>query len=195
MSGYAVAGSVCASLLAAKGLAVKVFDSGRGPGGRMSQRRYVFICFFFFGYLNSICLQTISEFIHRSPKNTLFSLDREKVEDGPELMFDHGAQYFTVKSAEVQHLVDKWEASGLVADWEGRFGSLNVATKEFVEETVRTFSFEFPRSLRALLDLLCSQYNLLNFKNKMKSKLAKLLMRQLGYQLGVAKLVEAVVKV
>jgi len=44
--GYAVAGSVCASLLAAKGLAVKVFDSGRGPGGRMSQRRYVnrFIC-------------------------------------------------------------------------------------------------------------------------------------------------------
>jgi predicted NAD/FAD-dependent oxidoreductase len=37
---YAVAGSVCASLLAAKGLAVHVFDSGRGPGGRMSQRRY-----------------------------------------------------------------------------------------------------------------------------------------------------------
>lgn len=36
-----MAGSVCASLLAAKGLAVKIFDSGRGPGGRMSQRRYV----------------------------------------------------------------------------------------------------------------------------------------------------------
>ncbi|KAG0576319.1 hypothetical protein KC19_5G071400 [Ceratodon purpureus] len=96
--GAGVAGSVCASLLAAKGLAVKVFDSGRGPGGRMSQRR-------------------------------------EKVEDGSELMFDHGAQYFTVKSAEVQHLVDKWQALGLVADWEGRFGSLNVATGEFVHET------------------------------------------------------------
>lgn len=97
--GAGVAGSVCASLLAAKGLAVKVFDSGRGPGGRMSQRR-------------------------------------EKVEDGSELMFDHGAQYFTVKSAEVQQLVDKWQASGIVAVWEGRFGSLNVATGDFTEETV-----------------------------------------------------------
>lgn len=96
--GAGVAGSVCASLLAAKGLAVHVFDSGRGPGGRMSQRR-------------------------------------ENGGDGSELMFDHGAQYFTVKTAEVQHLVDKWQASGLVADWEGRFGSLNVATGDFVEET------------------------------------------------------------
>lgn len=96
--GAGVAGSVCASLLAAKGLGVKVFDSGRGPGGRMSQRR-------------------------------------EKVEDGSELMFDHGAQYFTVKTAEVQQLVDKWQASGIVADWEGRFGTLNVATGEFVEDT------------------------------------------------------------
>jgi predicted NAD/FAD-dependent oxidoreductase len=66
------------------------------------------------------------------------SLDREKADDVSELMFDHGAQYFTVKTAEVQQLVDKWQASGLVADWEGRFGSLNVATGDFVEETVRT---------------------------------------------------------
>jgi len=63
-------------------------------------------------------------------------------------MFDHGAQYFTVKSAEVQQLVNKWQASGIVADWEGRFGSLNVATGDFVEETVRTFGFRFSLSFR-----------------------------------------------
>lgn len=80
--------------------------------------------------------------MHSSLRNAFVSLDREKVEDGSELMFDHGAQYFTVKSAEVQHLVDKWQASGLVADWEGRFGSLDVATGDFVQETVRTYSVD-----------------------------------------------------
>uniref|UniRef100_A0A453LZJ9 Amine oxidase domain-containing protein n=1 Tax=Aegilops tauschii subsp. strangulata TaxID=200361 RepID=A0A453LZJ9_AEGTS len=34
-----VTGAVCASLLAARGVAVTLFDSGRGPGGRMAQRR------------------------------------------------------------------------------------------------------------------------------------------------------------
>lgn len=63
-------------------------------------------------------------------------MDRETVEDGSQLLFDHGAQYFTVKTAEVQQLVDKWVASGIVDDWQGRFGTLSVATGAFVEETV-----------------------------------------------------------
>eukprot|EP01018_Ginkgo_biloba_P030982 Gb_19995 [translate_table: standard] len=37
--GGGVSGLVCASSLAEKGLAVTVFETGRGPGGRMSQRR------------------------------------------------------------------------------------------------------------------------------------------------------------
>ena len=36
----AVAGLVCAAELASSGVQVSVFDMGRGPGGRMSQRRY-----------------------------------------------------------------------------------------------------------------------------------------------------------
>lgn len=36
----AVAGLVCAAELASSGVRVYVFDMGRGPGGRMSQRRY-----------------------------------------------------------------------------------------------------------------------------------------------------------
>lgn len=59
---FPVSGSVCAAALAAGGIAVTVFESGRGAGGRMSQRRYcslswlvfnhvcvcVCVCFFFF---------------------------------------------------------------------------------------------------------------------------------------------------
>ncbi|KAK9085870.1 hypothetical protein Sjap_026281 [Stephania japonica] len=39
--GCGISGSVCASSLARNGVSVTVFDSGRGPGGRMSQRREV----------------------------------------------------------------------------------------------------------------------------------------------------------
>lgn len=42
----AVAGLVCASMLAERGIAVKVFEMGRGPGGRMSQRRYFYHFYF-----------------------------------------------------------------------------------------------------------------------------------------------------
>ncbi|OVA14984.1 hypothetical protein BVC80_67g2 [Macleaya cordata] len=37
--GCGISGAVCASALARYGVSVTVFDSGRGPGGRMSQRR------------------------------------------------------------------------------------------------------------------------------------------------------------
>ncbi|BAS86708.1 Os03g0784000 [Oryza sativa Japonica Group] len=37
--GGGISGAVCASLLAARGVAVTLFDSGRGAGGRMAQRR------------------------------------------------------------------------------------------------------------------------------------------------------------
>ncbi|KAH8940356.1 hypothetical protein BDL97_15G084800 [Sphagnum fallax] len=97
--GAGVAGLVCASMLAERGIAVKVFEMGRGPGGRMSQRR-------------------------------------ERTEDGRELLFDHGAQYFTVRKPEVQKLVERWQMSGLVAEWRGRFGTLDVQTGNFVEDTV-----------------------------------------------------------
>ncbi|XP_010258648.1 PREDICTED: uncharacterized protein LOC104598324 isoform X2 [Nelumbo nucifera] len=37
--GCGISGAVCASVLARNGVSVTVFESGRGPGGRMSQRR------------------------------------------------------------------------------------------------------------------------------------------------------------
>jgi len=39
--GGGISGTVCASLLAGRGVAVTLFDSGRGAGGRMAQRREV----------------------------------------------------------------------------------------------------------------------------------------------------------
>jgi len=41
----AVSGAVCASTLARNGVSVTLFESARGPGGRMSQRRFFFLFF------------------------------------------------------------------------------------------------------------------------------------------------------
>ncbi|KAK9085872.1 hypothetical protein Sjap_026283 [Stephania japonica] len=39
--GSGISGAVCASVLATNGVCVTVFESGRGPGGRMSQRKEI----------------------------------------------------------------------------------------------------------------------------------------------------------
>ncbi|CAI9088082.1 OLC1v1022318C1 [Oldenlandia corymbosa var. corymbosa] len=93
--GCGISGAVCASTLAKNGISVTVFDSGRGPGGRMSQRR-------------------------------------EIAEDGRELLFDHGAPYFTVSNHEVLGLVQEWESSGIVAPWNEKFGSFDFSSKKFL---------------------------------------------------------------
>ncbi|KAK9093272.1 hypothetical protein Syun_028183 [Stephania yunnanensis] len=94
--GCGISGSVCASSLARNGVSVTVFDSGRGPGGRMSQRR-------------------------------------EVIEDGKELLFDHGAPYFVFRNSEVMGLVQEWEARALVTEWKEDFGSFDCGTKKFVD--------------------------------------------------------------
>ncbi|CAL5341506.1 unnamed protein product [Camellia sinensis] len=93
--GSGISGAVCASTLARNGVSVTIFDSARGPGGRMSQRR-------------------------------------EIIEDGKELLFDHGAPYFIATNADVLGLVRDWEARGLVAEWKENFGSFDFASQKFV---------------------------------------------------------------
>ncbi|KAK4420662.1 hypothetical protein Salat_2016700 [Sesamum alatum] len=96
--GSGISGAVCASILAKNGISVTIFESARGAGGRMSQRR-------------------------------------EHCEDGRELLFDHGAPYFTVSAGnlEVQSLVNDWESRGLVAEWKEKFGSFDFSSKKFVD--------------------------------------------------------------
>eukprot|EP00271_Cylindrocystis_brebissonii_P007281 TRINITY_DN20628_c0_g1_i2.p1 TRINITY_DN20628_c0_g1~~TRINITY_DN20628_c0_g1_i2.p1 ORF type:complete len:476 (-),score=53.56 TRINITY_DN20628_c0_g1_i2:354-1781(-) len=95
--GAGVAGLVCARKLADAGIPVSLFDMGRYPGGRMSQRR-----------------------------------DRRT--DGDDLLFDHGAQYFTIKDPAAQSLVDTWQTEGSVAEWEGVFGTFDATSKAFSED-------------------------------------------------------------
>ncbi|KAG8365216.1 hypothetical protein BUALT_Bualt18G0081300 [Buddleja alternifolia] len=94
--GSGISGAVCTSILAKSGVPVTVFESARGPGGRMSQRR-------------------------------------EYSEDGREVLFDHGAPYFTVNASnfEVQSLVSDWESRGIVAEWKEKFGSFDFSSKKF----------------------------------------------------------------
>ncbi|KAJ3670018.1 hypothetical protein LUZ60_010342 [Juncus effusus] len=94
--GSGISGAVCASILASKGISVTIFESGRGPGGRMSQRR-------------------------------------EKLEDGTELYFDHGAPYFTVSNADVANLIKSWENRGFISEWNERFRVFDFSTKKFAD--------------------------------------------------------------
>ncbi|EOY13831.1 FAD/NAD(P)-binding oxidoreductase family protein isoform 1 [Theobroma cacao] len=93
--GSGISGAVCAATLARNGISVTLFDSARGPGGRMSQRR-------------------------------------EITEDGKELLFDHGAPYFTVTNPDVLSVVAAWESSGLVAEWKINLGSFDCFSNKFV---------------------------------------------------------------
>lgn len=94
--GCGIAGAICAATLAEKGVAVTVFETGRGPGGRTSQRR-------------------------------------EITEDGKELLFDHGAPFFSVDDNEVMNLVSEWEARGLVAEWKEKFGCFDQIGAKFID--------------------------------------------------------------
>ncbi|XVF87953.1 hypothetical protein PTKIN_Ptkin19aG0010000 [Pterospermum kingtungense] len=93
--GSGISGAVCAATLARNGISVTLFDSARGPGGRMSQRR-------------------------------------EISEDGKELLFDHGAPYFTVTNPDVLSVVSEWESRALVAEWKLNFGFFDCISKKFV---------------------------------------------------------------
>lgn len=94
--GGGISGAVCASTLAKNGISVTLFESARGPGGRMSQRR-------------------------------------EISEDGKELLFDHGASFFSASNSDVLRLVHEWESKGLVEEWKENFGSFDCISKKFLD--------------------------------------------------------------
>lgn len=82
--GAGMAGLAAAAQLTRGGRDVRLFDKGRGPGGRMATRRASF--------------------------------------GGADIAFDHGAQFFTARSAGFQAVVAAWVSSGAAADWgQGRY--------------------------------------------------------------------------
>ncbi|XP_074354182.1 uncharacterized protein LOC141693077 isoform X1 [Apium graveolens] len=56
---------------------------------------------------------------------------RETTEDGKELVFDHGAPYFTATNPDVQRVVGDCEARGFVAEWKESFRSFDFTSRTF----------------------------------------------------------------
>lgn len=80
--GAGMAGAAAAGALREAGVAVRLFDKGRGAGGRMSTRRV------------------------STPVG--------------ELVFDHGAQWFTARDPAFAVAVEGWADAGACAPWTGR---------------------------------------------------------------------------
>lgn len=59
------------------------------------------------------------------------TLSRETTDDGRELLFDHGAPYFTATNIDVLSLIRDWESRGLVAEWKENFGTFDFGFKQF----------------------------------------------------------------
>lgn len=120
--GSGISGAVCASMLARNGLAVTIFESARGPGGRMSQRR-------------------------------------EITEDGKELLFDHGAPYFSATNTEVLSLVNNWKVRGVVAEWNETFGTFDFVTKQFDQSEKEKLSKKFVgvTGMNSICKALCQE--------------------------------------
>lgn len=53
---------------------------------------------------------------------------RMSTRHAPGASFDHGAQYFTARDPDFQREVARWMEQGVVAEWRGRFGSLEGGT-------------------------------------------------------------------
>lgn len=59
---------------------------------------------------------------------------RETTGDGKELLFDHGAPFFTMSNcSEALGLDREWESRGLIAEWKQKFGSFDCIAKTFTE--------------------------------------------------------------
>lgn len=57
----------------------------------------------------------------------------------PNLSFDHGAQYFTVRNPILQSFVNNWETLGIVSEWKGKIvklDNLEVTEKEIIPRYV-----------------------------------------------------------
>ncbi|KAK8261236.1 hypothetical protein V6Z12_D13G173500 [Gossypium hirsutum] len=91
------------------------------------------------GISGSVCAATLARngisvtlfYSARGPGGRM-SQRREISEDGRELLFDHGAPYFTVTNPDVLSVVTEWESRGLVAEWKSNFGSFDCFTNKIV---------------------------------------------------------------
>ena len=79
-----------------------------------------------------------------------------RVIDPQPLIFDHAAQFFTVSDPRFSELVDDWLEKGLVRQWQGIIGELEVGGQflPFPSSTPRYISVN---GMRSLADSILSQ--------------------------------------
>lgn len=77
------------------------------------------------------------------------------------LVFDHAAQFFTVSDPRFSQLVDGWLARGLVQEWRGLIGELEVGGR-FVPNLSPLPRYIGVNGMRPLADSLLSQVIILS---------------------------------
>ncbi|XP_065854401.1 uncharacterized protein [Euphorbia lathyris] len=84
-----------------------------------------------------------------------------RIVDPQQLIFDHAAQYFTVSNPQFAELVDGWLEKGLIQQWQGTIGELEMGGK-FVPLSSSTPKYIGVNGMRPFADSLLSQARLVN---------------------------------
>ena len=79
-----------------------------------------------------------------------------RIIDPQPLIFDHAAQFFTVSDSQFAELVDSWLEKGLVQEWQGIIGKLDVGG-QFVSLPSSPPRYVGVNGMRPLADSLLSE--------------------------------------
>ena len=79
-----------------------------------------------------------------------------RIIDPQPLIFDHAAQFFTVSDSQFAELVDSWLEKGLVQEWQGIIGKLDVGG-QFVSLPSSPPRYVGVNGMRPLADSLLSK--------------------------------------
>ncbi|MQL77539.1 hypothetical protein Taro_009966 [Colocasia esculenta] len=118
------------------------------------------------GISGLVCAATLEE---RGIRSTVFDTGVHglggrmgtRMVDPHRLVFDHAAQFFTVSDPRFQTLVDRWIDEGLVREWKGLVGNLEVGG-DFVPAPPPPTKYIGVKGMRPLADFFLSQSRLVN---------------------------------
>ncbi|MBA0584705.1 hypothetical protein Gorai_015503, partial [Gossypium raimondii] len=136
--GGGMAGLLCALSLEKRGVKSTVFDTVGS-----------------FGYLRAALIWVIVGM------HGLGGRMGTRVIDPQQLIFDHAAQFFTVSDSRFSKLVDYWLEKGLVREWQGLVGQLELGGR-FVPFPSSPPRFIGVNGMRPLADSLLSETSMVN---------------------------------
>ncbi|XP_024544952.1 uncharacterized protein LOC9644667 [Selaginella moellendorffii] len=122
------------------------------------------------GMSGLVCALTLEE---RGIRSTVFDTGKHGLggrmgtrdivhRDGKRLVFDHAAQYFTVKDPMFQKLVDQWLSEGAVKEWDGVVGMLREGEFSPLPHSVK---YVATHGMRLLADHMVSKARLITIQH------------------------------